>query len=174
MGISTRTRFEILKRDGFRCRYCGATAVDVLLHVDHVVARANGGTDDPENLVTSCADCNLGKSDISLDESRIRRGPTTEDALEHAAQIREYLDAQRAVEEARAEFFDYLADYWRQAVGDDPLERWYQQLRSVTRSHPIDRIIVAIDAVGGSGITGHTRQVKYFYGVLRRRAESGQ
>lgn len=173
MSVSTRTRFEILKRDGFRCRYCGANSVDVLLHVDHVVPRAGGGSDDPENLVTACSDCNLGKSDVGLAESRLKRGPTAEDALEHAAQIREYLDAQRAVEEARTELFEYLAAYWRQAVGEDPLERWYQQLRSVTRTHPIDRIIVAIDAVGGAGITGHTRQVKYFYGVLRRRAEAG-
>lgn len=32
MGVSKRLRYEILSRDGFTCRYCGAT--DVPLHVE--------------------------------------------------------------------------------------------------------------------------------------------
>lgn len=59
---SLRLRFAILERDAFTCRYCGRKAPDVELHVDHVVAIARGGTNEPENLVTSCADCNLGKA----------------------------------------------------------------------------------------------------------------
>lgn len=53
--------FEILKRDGYRCRYCGRSARVVLLEVDHVIAVAAGGPDDPDNLVTACGDCNAGK-----------------------------------------------------------------------------------------------------------------
>jgi hypothetical protein len=60
-GISKKLRFAILRRDGFRCRYCGASSNDVRLHVDHVVPRVDGGADSPENLVAACADCNLGK-----------------------------------------------------------------------------------------------------------------
>jgi len=55
-------RYEILERDKFTCRYCGQYAPNVRLEVDHVVAFADGGTDDPENLVTSCYACNRGKS----------------------------------------------------------------------------------------------------------------
>ena len=55
MSVSTRTRFEVLKRDGFRCRYCGLTAMATELHVDHVVPASKGGTDDPVNLVAACA-----------------------------------------------------------------------------------------------------------------------
>lgn len=61
MSLSARTRFEVLKRDGFSCQYCGGRAPDVVLHIDHIVARANGGEDDVGNLITSCATCNLGK-----------------------------------------------------------------------------------------------------------------
>lgn len=57
-----RQRFEILKRDGYRCRYCGRSGRLVQLEVDHVVAVAEGGTDDDDNLVTACGDCNQGKS----------------------------------------------------------------------------------------------------------------
>lgn len=54
-------RFKILRRDGFRCRYCGATPDVSELHVDHVQPRSRGGTDDPLNLVTACSACNLSK-----------------------------------------------------------------------------------------------------------------
>ncbi|MFB7707963.1 HNH endonuclease [Streptomyces sp. NPDC056105] len=62
MAVSKRLRYEILRRDNHACRYCGATAPDVKLNVDHVIPQALGGTDKPDNLVTSCADCNAGKT----------------------------------------------------------------------------------------------------------------
>lgn len=62
MSVSKRLRFEVFRRDDHTCRYCGATASDTKLTVDHVVPVALGGTDDPGNLVTACADCNAGKT----------------------------------------------------------------------------------------------------------------
>lgn len=62
MAVSKRLRYEILRRDNHACRYCGATAPAVKLNVDHVIPTSLGGSDKPENLVTSCADCNGGKT----------------------------------------------------------------------------------------------------------------
>lgn len=60
--MSERTkRWRVLVRDGFTCRYCGRMAPDVVLEVDHVVPRSVGGSDDEDNLVTACYDCNQGK-----------------------------------------------------------------------------------------------------------------
>lgn len=56
-----RARFDVLVRDNYTCRYCGRQAPNVVLHVDHVIPVAKGGTDDPDNLVTACYDCNEGK-----------------------------------------------------------------------------------------------------------------
>lgn len=67
MAVSRRLRFEILRRDGYTCRYCGASAPDVALTVDHVIHQALGGGDEPNNLVTACRDCNSGKSSIAPD-----------------------------------------------------------------------------------------------------------
>lgn len=67
MPVSRRLRFEVLRRDGYTCRYCGGKAPDVTLTVDHVVPVTLGGDDDPRNLVTACADCNAGKSSIAPD-----------------------------------------------------------------------------------------------------------
>lgn len=60
-----RTRFLVMKRDGFRCRYCGkspATDAGVELVLDHIKAWSKGGETTPENLATSCVTCNAGKS----------------------------------------------------------------------------------------------------------------
>ena len=65
-GMSPRSRFAILERDGFRCVYCGRGASECALQVDHVHPVALGGTDDAENLVTACWDCNSGKTDRPL------------------------------------------------------------------------------------------------------------
>lgn len=62
MAVSKRLRYEVLRRDNHACRYCGATAPDVKLNVDHVIPQALGGSNAPTNLVASCADCNGGKT----------------------------------------------------------------------------------------------------------------
>lgn len=59
--VRSKLRFEILKRDEFRCRYCGRCAPNVELHIDHVIPRAKGGLTKAENLITACSECNLGK-----------------------------------------------------------------------------------------------------------------
>lgn len=56
-------RFDILKRDNYRCQICGSTAQDgVKLHVDHIIPVSKGGKTEPSNLQTLCDRCNLGKS----------------------------------------------------------------------------------------------------------------
>jgi hypothetical protein len=59
------SRWAIYLRDGCRCVYCGITLDQLLeayddnfLTVDHVKPRSKGGSNKPENLVTSCYDCN--------------------------------------------------------------------------------------------------------------------
>lgn len=67
--ISKKTRFEVFKRDGFKCQYCGASAPDVVLQVDHIEPVSKGGGDDVMNFVTACQPCNSGKSDRRLSDS---------------------------------------------------------------------------------------------------------
>lgn len=65
--ISKELRFRVLERDGFTCQYCGRSAPDVVLHVDHVVPVAEGGVNHLTNLVTACIACNLGKHARQMD-----------------------------------------------------------------------------------------------------------
>lgn len=65
-SLSVRQRFEVFKRDGFVCQYCGSHPPEAILHADHIVAVANGGKNEPDNLITACDRCNFGKSNIPL------------------------------------------------------------------------------------------------------------
>ncbi len=61
--ISPKERFAVFQRDGFKCQYCGATKDKKELEIDHKKAVSHGGTDEFNNLITACIDCNRGKSD---------------------------------------------------------------------------------------------------------------
>lgn len=62
--VSKRLRFMILKRDDFTCRYCWRKAPSVILHIDHTKPYSKWWLTEEQNLVTSCADCNLWKSNL--------------------------------------------------------------------------------------------------------------
>ena len=71
--IPKSVRFEVFKRDKFTCQYCGASAPDVILEIDHIKPVAKGGTNDILNLVTACRECNRGKTDKELsDDSSVK------------------------------------------------------------------------------------------------------
>jgi len=70
-ALGAKTRFEVFKRDSFTCTYCGAKAPDVLLHVDHILPVAEGGTNELINLATSCQKCNAGKGARKLDDNSV-------------------------------------------------------------------------------------------------------
>lgn len=62
--MNASLRYDILKRDGFKCTICGATQADgVKLHVDHIIPISKGGKTIPKNLRTLCDRCNFGKRD---------------------------------------------------------------------------------------------------------------
>lgn len=65
-AIPQGVRFNVFRRDGFTCVYCGGSSPDVILECDHKTSVADGGGDEFENLVTSCWDCNRGKGRKSI------------------------------------------------------------------------------------------------------------
>lgn len=58
-SIDECLREQVLKRDGYRCRYCGST--ESPFHLDHVYPVSKGGETTIDNLVTACVKCNLSK-----------------------------------------------------------------------------------------------------------------
>jgi len=88
-AVSKRTRFEVFKRDKFTCQYCGRAAPSIVLQIDHIHPVAKDGDNDILNLVTSCQECNAGKSDKTLsDDSAIqKRKRQLDDLQERREQI---------------------------------------------------------------------------------------
>lgn len=59
--LTNKERYYILARDNFICQYCGQSAPNVELHVDHLVPVARGGDNSLINLLAACEVCNLSK-----------------------------------------------------------------------------------------------------------------
>ena len=144
-SISKKLRFEVFKRDGFTCQYCGGKAPDVLLHVDHVKPVVNGGQCDILNLVTSCAACNLGKGPRELSDSSVlaKQQAQLDELNERRAQLELMLQWReelknitglKAVEIVKA--FQAAAPGWRPVRGE--VESWL-------RRFPFDVILDAIE-----------------------------
>ncbi|WP_439643987.1 HNH endonuclease [Gemmatimonas sp.] len=135
--ISKRTRFDVFKRDKFRCQYCGKEAPSVVLslreippdadaedvradglHVDHVVPRAAGGEDTITNYVTACVDCNLGKGPIPLDDDAAVRKQRAqmEDVAARREQVEMMAQWQRDLAALDASGVDVAVSLWESLV----------------------------------------------------------
>lgn len=67
--ITWRLRFLVMRRDNFKCCFCGrspATHPGLILHVDHRKAWSKGGETTEDNLQTLCEQCNIGKGDLPI------------------------------------------------------------------------------------------------------------
>lgn len=74
--LTPRQRREVFERDGYRCRYCGASVAWITKScspfgdvepgaVDHAFPRSRGGQNDPANLRLSCRRCNSSKQAVA-------------------------------------------------------------------------------------------------------------
>lgn len=144
--VGKRVRFEVFKRDAFTCQYCGAHPPDVLLEIDHIVPVADGGGNEEGNLVTSCVDCNRGKSDVPLS---VVPKSLPEKAAE-VAEREEQLAAYRQVMQARADRID--EDMWRVAdaltpnASSEGMKRDYlQSIKTFNGKLPLHEVIEAAE-----------------------------
>lgn len=177
MAVGPKLRFEVFKRDGFTCQYCGRKTPSVVLEADHVVPRAEGGTDDIENLVTSCYECNRGKGKGLLDD----RAPVIDMheqsvlMLEREIQLKEYNVIKERVREREDDDIDQLLDYWDGLAGGKARKLpETSSLRTFLRFIPREDIKDAMD-------TAHERKgswqgVDYLYGILHnwKKQRSGE
>ena len=62
------SRKNILRRDRYRCQYCGSRD---RLTVDHVQPKSRGGRDTWENLVAACTPCNNRKGNRTPKEANM-------------------------------------------------------------------------------------------------------
>jgi hypothetical protein len=124
VSVSKKTRFDVFKRDQFQCAYCGVHPSEtVLLEVDHIHPVAEGGTNDIDNLVTACWDCNRGKGAGLL--SSVPQSIEDKSALvaEREAQIRAYYEILDAKKERKDTELWTVAELYMQRFGDEDIQR---------------------------------------------------
>lgn len=177
MAVRPKDRFEVFKRDGFTCQYCGRKAPDVVLEVDHIVPQCEDGSDGLENLVTSCWDCNRGKAGRPLGKQLPVRDLKEQAELIHEreAQLRAYNEVVRAQRERKeAEFFE-VWNHWFDVWHAETLDRYHTPWRQ-TLTHYIGRlgaqeVMDAMDVTGRRFDYVTCDAVRYFHGVLKHKAE---
>lgn len=186
MTVSTRTRFEVFKRDRFTCHYCGRTPPAVLLEVDHIIPRAAGGTDNRENLITACQDCNRGKAGNLLEEGSapaVNRDAVAElaERVEQAKAYAELMQAWRAIEgdqvqqviDAWAQAFDACSEtrddgpHW--VLGDSEQFPRRSSIRTILGRLPLHQVLDAVQITADWSDLANERACRYFYGVCWRR-----
>lgn len=148
-SIPKSIRFEVLKRDKFSCQYCGISAPDAILHVDHIDPVANNGPNDIINLITSCEGCNLGKSHKLLsDDSAIKKAKTQLDELqERREQLAMMMEWQRGLRALADDTVSEVCGYWEGlAPGLTVNESGKREVKKWMRRFSLSEITTAMDA----------------------------
>lgn len=170
MSVSARLRFEVLRRDGHTCRYCGATP-PVPLEVDHVLPVALGGRDEPSNLVTACDQCNSGKASTNPDAPVV--AGVADDALRWAAAMTEAAALQARNQDARNSYVDGFDEEWStwQCAGE-PVERPLAWRASIERFYDLGldplTLVRSIETAMAHGRRGRHAEFTYLCGMCWR------
>jgi hypothetical protein len=170
MAISKTLRFEVLRRDGFACTYCGRKPPEVELHIDHVMPGALGGKDSPENLATSCVDCNAGKGSSPPDAEVVAQ--VSDDARRWAEAMR-MAAAEMVAEDDSSQWF---VDLWLSVEEAEYLPLDAKQRISRLRGRGLPREVIEEMfwvAVGARHVSRRNRYA-YFNGACNRRLEQIQ
>lgn len=110
--IGAKKRFEVLKRDKFRCQYCWRNGKDVTLEVDHVKPKSKGWTDEFDNLITCCRECNIWKWQEELESWDSKFGIKAKDLYDKIKKEYYYSwnEEVKAAEEVYGKRFNWTLD----------------------------------------------------------------
>lgn len=119
-------RFNIFKRDFFKCQYCGSTPPAVVLEIDHIIPVSKGGDNNELNLITSCFDCNRGKRDALL--TTIPNQANIELIKEKEAQYLEYQKLLRSISKRYDKEIDTINTLFIDCVYDYGLSEKFKKV----------------------------------------------
>jgi len=117
-GAWRSIRENVLKRDGYECRFCGITDSkhrdlhDSGLHAHHIVPRSDGGGDNLNNLISVCAGCHR-----TLEETHAK----AVGELKQSESYRQELENVQATTRATYAGVDDIVDELIRFLDDHPL-----------------------------------------------------
>lgn len=151
-NLSRKIRFEVFKRDSFTCLYCGRKAPDVVLEIDHVKPVSGGGTNDILNLVTSCRECNSGKSNRHLSDNTVieKQRNQLEELQCRKEQIEMLFDWKKGLLALDDQIVQEISDFWSSLVrgyslNDNGLKSLRKLLKKFSVEEIMDAIRIAVD-----------------------------
>lgn len=173
-ALSKKTRFEVFKRDAFACQYCGSHPPQVVLQVDHIVAVAEGGGNDIDNLTTACQPCNLGKAARSL-------AAVPQSLKDKAVEIAEREDQLRGYQEILSAKRDRLEDEsWYVANALDPeadkngfRKDWLISIKKFLEKLGLHEVIDAADIAQAKIHRFGPARFRYFCGICWSKIKEG-
>lgn len=165
-AISKKTRFDVFKRDGFACQYCGAHPPQSVLQVDHIIPVAEGGQNDPDNLVTACDHCNQGKGARSLESIPASLSSRAADVIEREAQLRGYSEVM-AAQRLRIDSDAWqVADIFIEQFRDAGIRKdWFQSVRQFIEKIGAHECIRAMELAVSRKPFSRDHAFRYFCGI---------
>jgi hypothetical protein len=167
VSVGKKLRFDVFHRDSFTCQYCGSTPPKVILHVDHIVPVASGGTSILENLITSCQECNSGKSAKNLDRIPKDKKKIFKELKEKRAQLEAFYNNQKIIELATEWEIDSLNKFWTGLTeGEYSLNNYGRaSIRLFLKDHSVSEIKDAM-ALARQRVPNVHGSFKYMCGIL--------
>lgn len=165
-AISVRKRFDIFKRDGFACQYCGAHPPDALLEVDHIVPVAEGGGNDEDNLVTACWPCNRGKAANALTDVPVSLADRAKEIAEREAQLRGYQEVMEARRQRIDDEIWRVADVFMRHYRKESIRKDYlQSIKHFVERLGVHEVLDAMELAVARKPFYESGSFKYFCGI---------
>jgi hypothetical protein len=147
-SISLKIRSEVLKRDSFKCQYCGQDSDTTRLEVDHIKPVTKGGTNDILNLITSCFECNRGKGNRELDDDSVvvKQKKQLDLLQERRNKLSLQMDWKQGLSGIDDEIRDKVVDYMKnKCSGIDLSPEGIKYLSRLIKKYEIPDILESID-----------------------------
>ncbi|ORX22731.1 hypothetical protein BVF91_09635 [Thermoanaerobacterium sp. PSU-2] len=146
-NISKKIRFEVFKRDSFKCQYCGRSAPDVILEVDHIKPVKAGGTNDITNLITACRDCNRGKSAKLLDDKSVleKQKQQLEELNERREQLEMMMKWREELINLDNQQLEYVRSHFEKIAKCEVNQNGIKTLKKLIKKYSLNDILDAID-----------------------------
>ena len=162
-AISNKTRVEIFKRDKFTCQYCGRSAPEVILEIDHIKPVAEGGTNDVINLITSCRDCNRGKGKTLLDDQTVleKQKKQLDELEERRQQLAMMVEWKEELLKMDESFLDSLERYYEKFTGYSWTEQGRIKIRKNLKKYSAKEVQEALEISLSTYFTGDKQSANY-------------
>lgn len=145
--ISKKMRYEVFRRDAFKCQYCGRSAPDVVLEIDHINPVSKGGENGILNLVTACVDCNRGKGARKIEDDSIisKQREQLEDLNLKREQMKMMIEWRKELLEIEQLAFDHIKDFWAGSTGTSLNHDGEMEMKQWIKKYSWSEVVEALE-----------------------------